>query len=126
VEKWNGTTLGELMRGMRNQPHWPAGLVDKLLKAVDFRNYLAHHFLREHFVVTPSAANREKAAQKLADLSVWVDELGEELDSHIRSLGIAEIDHLDDEMQAQIDELRPSEWLFLTSDDDNTTSRQPG
>jgi hypothetical protein len=118
VEKWNGTTLGELMRGMRNQPHWPAGLVDELLKAVDIRNYLAHHFLREYSVATPSLANREKAVQKLTNLSVWVDDLGEELDAHIRSLGIADTAHLGGEMQAQIDESRPSEWLFPASSDD--------
>jgi len=40
VEKWNATTLGELMRGMRRQGHWPDGMVDKLLKAVDIRTSL--------------------------------------------------------------------------------------
>jgi hypothetical protein len=30
IEKWDATTLGQLMRGMRNQTHWLEGLVDRL------------------------------------------------------------------------------------------------
>jgi hypothetical protein len=65
VEKWDAIILGELMRGMRTQSHWPDGLVGKLLKAVEIRNYLAHHYLREYFVVAPSKSSRERAAQEL-------------------------------------------------------------
>ena len=114
VEKWNGTTLGELMRGMKNQPHWPPGLVDKLMKAVDLRNYLAHHYLREYFAIRPSETNRERAAEELAQLSVFVEELIEELDAHVASLGVPIDDsQLDEEMRMEIDQLRPSEWLGI-------------
>jgi hypothetical protein len=53
VAKWDGTAFGQLMRGMKNQSHWPEGLLDKLLEAVNVRNYLAHHFLREYFMAAP-------------------------------------------------------------------------
>lgn len=113
VEKWNATSFGELMRGMRTQTHWPDGLVDKLLKAVEIRNYLAHHYLREYFMVAPSKANRERAAQELADLSVWVEQLIDELDNHIRSLGVASVEQLADETIREIEALRPVEWLSM-------------
>ncbi len=111
VGKWNGTTLGEMMRGMRNQSHWPKGLVDRLVAAVDARNYLAHHFLREYFLVTPSVANREKAVEQLAELSVHLEQLIQDLDIHSRSLGVDYDELLDDETRAAIDALRPVEWL---------------
>lgn len=83
VGKWNGTTFGEFMRGMKNQPHWPKDLLDKLLHAVDVRNYMAHHFLREYFIAQRTEANRESAAQELANLANWLDELSGELDAHL-------------------------------------------
>ncbi len=113
VEKWNATTLGELMRGMRTQGHWPDGMVDKLLNAVDIRNYLAHHYLREYFVVAPSAANRDRATQELADLSVWVEELIDELEAHVLSLDIGSADELEEQMAREIEALRPAEWLGM-------------
>ncbi|MGI8515138.1 MAG: hypothetical protein ACR2NT_08330 [Acidimicrobiia bacterium] len=113
VEKWDATTLGDLMRGMRTQSHWPDGLVDRLLKAVKVRNYLAHHYLREYFIVTPSEANRERAAQELADLSVWLEQLIGDLDDHTRSLGVAGFEQLDEETAREIDAFRPVEWLSM-------------
>lgn len=67
VAKWDSTTLGQLMRGMKNQQHWPDELPDKLLEAVMIRNYLAHHFLREYFMAAPSRSNVDNAANQLAN-----------------------------------------------------------
>jgi hypothetical protein len=113
VEKWNATTLGELMRGMRTQSHWPDGMVDSLLQAVEIRNYLAHHFLREYFIVAPPEANRKRAAEELAGISVWLQELGSKLDDHVRSLGLGDIEELDEETVQEIDSLRPIEWISM-------------
>lgn len=123
VEKWNATTLGALMRGMKCQPHWPDGLVDRLLKAVDLRNYLAHHYLREYFVVVPSHINRERAAQELANISVFLKALVSDLDVHTLSLGIPIDDReVSDKTRAEIDGLRPAEWLGIPSLDTKTTN----
>jgi hypothetical protein len=113
VEKWNGTTLGELMRGMKNQTHWPIGLVDKLMKAIDHRNYLAHHYLREYFVIKPSEQNRERAARELAAVSVFLEELIDELDAHAAALGVLADADLEQEARAEIDRLRPKDWLGI-------------
>lgn len=111
VARWDGTTFGQLMRGMKNQEHWPEGLVDKLLEAVDIRNYLAHHFLREFFMAVPSQENLHDASSQLADLSVWLEELASELDAHLISLGIETASSLDAETIAVADSLRPEKWF---------------
>jgi hypothetical protein len=108
VAKWDSTTFGQLMRGMRTQEHWPEGLVTKLLEAVEIRNYLAHHFLREYFMAVPSRENRNDASAKLAELSVWIEELGAELDAHLESLGL--VTTLDAETEALVESLRPQRW----------------
>jgi hypothetical protein len=111
VEKWNGTTIGNLVRGLKNQSHWPAGLVEQLEMAVEIRNYLAHHFLREYFAVAPSQTARQEASQWLADVSTWLESVEEELEAHQRALGIAGLEDLDEYALAEIDKLRPTEWL---------------
>jgi hypothetical protein len=109
VAKWDGTTFGQLMRGMRSQEHWPEGLVTKLVEAVEIRNYLAHHFLREYFMAVPSQENRNDASTRLADLSVWLEELEARLDSHLESLGL--VPTLDAETEAFVESLRPEKWF---------------
>jgi hypothetical protein len=111
VAKWDGTTFGQLMRGMKNQSHWPEGMLDKLLEAVKIRNYLAHHFLREYFMAAPSQENLENASNQLAELSVWLEKLDEELDAHMESLGIETPSSLDAETKVLADTLRPEKWF---------------
>jgi hypothetical protein len=116
VAKWDGTTFGKLMRGMKNQSHWPEGLLDKLLEAVKIRNYLAHHFLREYFMATLSRENLENASDQLAELSVWLEKLDEELDAHLESLGIETSSSLDAETKALAETLRPEKWFGFVDD----------
>lgn len=104
------------MRGIKTQSHWPEGLVDKLLEAVEIRNYLAHHFLREFFMAAPSQENFEDASSQLADLSVWLEELDAELDAHLESLGIATPSSFDAETVALADSLRPEKWFGFVGD----------
>ncbi|HST47092.1 hypothetical protein [Jatrophihabitans sp.] len=113
VKKWNGTTLGELMRGMKGQTHWPPELLAKLLRSVEIRNYLAHHFLREYFIAERSMENRKTATQELADLANWLDALSAELDDHLATQGITTLEVLDPETAAEIDALRPKDWLYF-------------
>jgi hypothetical protein len=87
VKKWDATTLGKLVRGMKNQPDWPPGVVEELLGAVETRNYLANHFLREYFVVRPSEEAREEAAETLGNVSSRLDDLQEALDQHLKAVG---------------------------------------
>ena len=111
VAKWDGTTLGQLLRGMKNQPHWPDGLREKLLEAVEIRNYLAHHFLREYFMAAPSQENFQDASDQLAGLSAWLEKLDEELDAHLESLGIETYSSLDTETRTLAETLRPAKWF---------------
>src|SRR5437899_1327954 len=52
VANWDSTTFGQLMRGMKNQPHWPEELAWKLLEAVKAQPP-CHRFLREYFMAAP-------------------------------------------------------------------------
>jgi len=125
LEQWNATTFGKLMRGMKNQGHWPPDLLDKLLHSVDVRNYLAHHFLREYFIAERSEANRDNAAQELANLANWLDDLSDELDAHLASQGIASVDDLDEETAADIDAMRPKDWFYFMDNDSAGDGQQP-
>ena len=116
VAKWDGTAFGQLMRGMKNQPHWPDGLLDRLLEAVRIRNYLAHHFLREYFMAAPSRENLENASNQLAELSVWLEKLDEDMDAHLESLGIEASSSLDTETRALAETLRPEKWFGFVVD----------
>ena len=53
ITRWDKTTAGSILRGLKGQAHWLDGMIDSLKEAVHTRNYLAHHFLREYFMVTP-------------------------------------------------------------------------
>jgi hypothetical protein len=111
VWKWDGTTFGKLVRGLKSQGHWPPGMIDSLEEAVQARNYLAHHFLRNYFMVTPSERNKEQATNQLAEVSARLEDLQEALEDHLRSLGVTGIEELDEETLAEIDKLRPTDWL---------------
>ena len=111
ITKWDGTTLGQVVRGLKSQAHWPEGLIESLEQAVETRNYLAHHFLREYFVVAPSERAREQATDQLAHVSARLEDLEEALEDYLRSLGVADIDELDDEAWAEVEKLRPKDWL---------------
>lgn len=79
-------------------------------------NYLAHHFLREYFTVAPSERVREQATDQLAHVSARLEDLEEALEAHLRSLGVPGIEELDEDAWAEIDKLRPKEWLGESAD----------
>jgi hypothetical protein len=111
ITKWDGTTLGQLVRGLKSLSHWPEGMIESLEQAVETRNYLAHHFLREYFAVAPSKRVKEQATDQLAHVSVRLEDLQEALDAHLCSLGVPDTEELDEEARAEIDKFRPKEWL---------------
>lgn len=110
VEKWDGTTFGALVRGMKNQGHWPAGMTDDLEQAVALRNHLAHNFLREFFLAEPSGANFERGTQQLLDWSLKVDDLDERLRVHAHSIGVPDPDDQGNDMLTELNDLRPKTW----------------
>jgi hypothetical protein len=111
VENWDATTFGRLVRGLREQPHWPTGLLDDLEHAVATRNYLTHHFLRELFAGPPSAEALGQATQSLADVLKRLVLLEENIEAHLKSLGIAIIDSVPAEITEEVEALRPRTWL---------------
>jgi hypothetical protein len=111
ITKWDATTAGKIVRGLKSQPHWPDGMIDSLEQAVQTRNYLAHHFLREYFLVTPSERIRDQTTEQLADVSAQLENLQNALEAHLHSLGVPEVNELDEETRAEIDKLRPAAWL---------------
>lgn len=118
VERWNSTTLGSLWRGLRSQDHWPSSLVAEIDKAVDARNFLAHHFLREYFLVRPSVEHRESALVQLTEVSNRLSWLTESLKEHSRTLKIPDIDELGEEVLDELEALRPTSWL-TNADNEN-------
>lgn len=111
VEQWDGTTFGQMWRGLRTQTHWPDGVVVEGDHAVEARNYLAHHFLREYFLVAPSEAHREDALTMLAKIADRLDALLSQLDEHGRALGMPDVEDLDEQARQQIEALRPTTWF---------------
>ena len=85
VEQWNATTFGQMWRGLRTQDHWPKSLVAEVDRVVEARNHLAHHFLREYFLVVPSQEHRENAVTQLARIACRLDDLRGRLDKHARA-----------------------------------------
>ncbi|WP_433470781.1 hypothetical protein [Saccharomonospora azurea] len=111
VERWNATTFGQMWRGLRTQEHWPDDVVVECDQAVMARNYLAHHYLREYFLVTPSQANRETAGVQLARIADRLDTLLDRLEQHGRSIGVPDVNDLDEQARQEIEALRPTTWL---------------
>lgn len=111
VGKWDGTTLGNLIRGLKSQPHWPTDINEELEGALQTRNYLAHHFLREYALVKPNKTATEEAAQQLANVSVRLAKLIETLEEHQSALAIPNTGELDEETRDEIEQLRPDQWF---------------
>jgi len=54
---------------------------------------------------------KEQPTTELAEMSAQLEDLQEALEAHLRSLGVAGIEELDEETGAEIDKLRPKGWL---------------
>jgi hypothetical protein len=65
------------------------------------------HGADSRFMVTPSETTKEQATSQLARVSARLEDLQEALESHLRSLGVAGIEELDEETMAEIDKLDP-------------------
>ncbi|WP_410646532.1 hypothetical protein [Amycolatopsis sp. cmx-4-54] len=125
VERWDATTFGKLWRGLRTQDHWPAGLVAELDQAIEARNFLAHHFLREYFLVVPSEEHREDALTQLARTGGRLDAVMARLDEHARALGLPDDDELDEQTHQAIEALRPTGWFTASSEASDDQSPNP-
>lgn len=74
LERWNATTLGQQLRGLKSQRlNWPPGLVDDLELAIDTRTYLAHHFFIEYFIILPGQHAQDQALDFLANVHAALD-----------------------------------------------------
>jgi hypothetical protein len=118
VAAWDRLNLGQIIGGVKNENHWPDGMVAELERAADARNYLAHHFLREYFLILPSEGNKMRALEQLAKMSKRLDDLDEALMAHLKTLGISTDDELDEDLLAEIDAIRPKVWLEEDQDHD--------
>jgi hypothetical protein len=49
-------------------------------------------------------------------VSARLEDLEEALEAHLRSLGVPGMEELDEEARAEIDRLRPREWLGESAD----------
>ncbi|NIK54648.1 hypothetical protein [Kribbella shirazensis] len=91
-------------------------MLDQLDGALEARNYLAHQFLREYFVLKPSVDARDRATAQLAEIARRQEKLQSELDIHLRSVGVPDVDELDDRLLNELDALRPTTWLAGKTD----------
>lgn len=78
---------------------------------MDIRNYLAHNFLRDYHVCVPSRDNELRAAEWLAEMSVWVEALDETLETHLRDCGVPNCGDLDGATSMDIEKHRPTRWV---------------
>ena len=113
----DGTTFGKLVRGMKTQDHWPDGLVNELEGAVELRNYLAHHFLREFFLASPSREHTDTAMESMLTWSLRLEALDNALTDHIATLPGADQMAFADELATALEELRPKRWPVGHPDD---------
>ena len=104
-------TLGTLIRKVKDRRELPIDVVDELCEILSQRNYLAHHFLREYFIIVPSERVRDQAVDKLAETATRLESLEAALEDHLRRLGVPSPDDLDLQTRAAIDQLRPTEWF---------------
>jgi hypothetical protein len=108
VTGWFGNSLGTIIRNVR--PYLPQVLADELGEALAARNFLAHHFLREWAVITPSTESTDAALADLDRYSTGLDALNRALEDHMRSQGWEPDPELDEDTQREIDALRPTTW----------------
>jgi hypothetical protein len=112
LEKWNSTTLGQLLRGLKTQPHWPPTLVEQAARGGRRSQLpgasLPSRVLRRRALET-QPGYRDAGARGSVDLA---RELSDELDAHLATLGLGttSVDDLDEETRAEIDALRPTDW----------------
>ena len=62
-------------------------------------------------MIAPSERVKKQATEQLAHVSARLEDLEEALEAHLRSLGVVGIEELDDEARAEIEKLRPKDWL---------------
>jgi hypothetical protein len=65
-------------------------------------------------MAVPSEENRHDASTKLAEVSVWLEELEEELDAHLEFLGV--VTALDAGTEVLVESLRPQRWFGFSED----------
>lgn len=118
ISRWDSTTLGSMWRGMRTQDHWPDGMVDEVDHAVLRRNFLAHHFLRECFVVKPSPEHHQRVLTELAAIHARLDRIMGDMETHSRACGIADLEDLDKEAREEIEAFRPTTWFSNWTDEE--------
>lgn len=110
IDKWNATTLGQHWRAMKSEDHWPAGMVAAVDALLEVRNWLAHHFLREYALIQPSEQHRQETVDLLRAIADRVDNLVDAMEAHARAMGLPSVDDLSADLQAEIQEMRPTSW----------------
>lgn len=119
LANWDAKAVfGGLVEELKDQHHWPAGMVERLRAAVRVRNYLAHRFLREFFMAENSEENYGRGIEQLIRWSEMVDELDAELAAHVVHLAGGDID---EETKAELAQFLPTTWP-LTADNGSSGS----
>ena len=109
IEELISKTLGRLIHKAKERHEFPDALVDDLDEMLSRRNYVAHHFRREYFMVVTSERVREQALVWLAETAARLESLEAALEDQLHRLGAPDISDLDPTL-AKIDEMRPSDW----------------
>jgi hypothetical protein len=108
LANWDSKAVfGGLVEELKNQPHWPRDMIDRLRAAAQVRNYLAHRFLREFFVTEESEENYGRGIEQLIAWSEMVDKLDADLEVHVTELAGGD---MDDETKAELAQLIPKRW----------------
>jgi hypothetical protein len=116
IKKWDHTTFGDLVRGLKGQGHFDEDLRWKLDQLVELRNHVAHNFLREFFVAEHRPANYRRGLESIHRWQLLVEELNHDLERYVDGAFGDGWDQLSDAEAAEIANLQPKRWPLVDSD----------
>lgn len=117
IKKWDHTTFGDLVRGLKSQGHFDEDLRWKLDQLIQLRNHVAHNFLREFFVTERTLANFRRGLDSLHRWQRLVEELNHDLEGYVDEMFGKGWDQLSDAEEARIAELQPKRWPLVDPED---------
>lgn len=117
MKKWDRTTFGDLVRGLKSQGHFEEDTRWKLGQLLELRNHVAHNFLREFFVVKGSPVHYREGLSTIERWQALVQDLDEDLTAYIDEEFGEGWNKLSDAEWAEIAKLQPTSWPLIDSDE---------
>lgn len=124
MKKWDKTTFGDLVRGLKSQGHFDEDLRWKLDQLVELRNHIAHNFLREFFAAERGAANYKRGLAAIDRWQELVQDLDEELSRYLDEMFGEGWDELSDAEATEVANLQPKRWPLVGAEEEADTAER--